>query len=117
QKPTNHGSHSLGQFAFGPADGRNQQHGSFASRQLTKERNSASIRRPGWAVIVGWMSGETQVPSGTDEFDINIKVILLFTVPGESNLIAVGSKRRLRLDAWITVAWYSHQGRFRRLVG
>jgi len=48
------------------------------------------------------IAGQTQRSPGANKLDINVSVVLLFSVPAESHLIAVGGKRRRRLNARIT---------------
>ena len=48
----------------------------------------------GWEIFLG--SGETQRASCANQFHVDIKVILLLSIPGEGHLVAVREKEGCR---------------------
>ena len=53
------------------------------------EGDEAAIRRPGRIGIRTWMSGESLLLDVADDLDVNIVVVLVITVPGKGDLVAM----------------------------
>ena len=76
-----------------------------STRHSTKERNPSAVGRPGGTEISGWIGSEALTSVRADDLDVNIKVVPPFTLPGESDLVAIGGKGRMQFQAGIARQW------------
>ena len=83
-------SRQLRQFPFLAAQRGNAHDGAFSLRDVPEKRDGASVRRPLRLKIGCRIGGETQRLARTDQLNINIEIVVLFSIPAERHLIAVG---------------------------
>src|SRR5262245_52944187 len=73
---------------FGAAYGRYQHYHCSPFRELTEESDPPPVRRPGGVEVLVRTHRQTKRSSASiDEFDVDIKVILLLSIPREGHLV------------------------------
>src|SRR5262249_11736765 len=76
------------QLPFWSTDLRDEVNAALAAR--AGERNMPPVRRPSRVSVEGWITGKTQHRRLPYHLHVYIRVVLLFAVPGECQLLAVG---------------------------
>src|SRR5499433_3113148 len=101
---------AFGDLAFRPAQRRDQIQFSAFPRKA-REGDGAAVWRPKWISVFGRIGRQAQQRFRPDLFDINVRVITLFSVPGESDLVAIRREGWLRFPAYKTGERGNFQGR------
>src|SRR5262245_8320937 len=81
--------------------------------RYSDKADRTSVRRKGWADIVCRVRGQPHVIRRTDLLDVDIEVVLLFSVPGKGHLIAVRGKAGESLKTRVAGEWDDFNCRLR----